>query len=140
MARTRRRSRRLSITPMKNTRRSSINPNISRLLVGTNEAKTSSRQSQDRGSKLTELVQKVEKVNTPMITVNSEVKSSTSTINKETSKEKSPKRNKKVFSKQDEKEGSNLKNLESMEKMLKQISSVLGLAENKKKKYVSEPY
>ena len=140
MARTRRRSRRLSITPMKNTRRSSINPNISRLLVGTNEAKTSSRQSQDRGSKLTELVQKVEKVNTPMITVNSEVKSSTSTINKETSKEKSPKRNKKVFSKQDEKEGSNLKNLESMEKMLKQISSVLGLAENKKKKSVSEPY
>lgn len=125
---------------MKNTRRSSINPNISRLLVGTNEAKTSSRQSQDRGSKLTELVQKVEKVNTPMITVNSEVKSSTSTINKETSKEKSPKRNKKVFSKQDEKEGSNLKNLESMEKMLKQISSVLGLAENKKKKSVSEPY
>ena len=140
MARTRRRSRRLSITPMKNTRRSSINPNISRLLVGTNESKTSSRQSQDRGSKLTELVQKVEKVNTPMITVNSEVKSSTSTINKETSKEKSPKRNKKVFSKQDEKEGSNLKNLESMEKMLKQISSVLGLAENKKKKSVSEPY
>ena len=140
MARTRRRSRRLSITPMKNTRRSSINPNISKLLVGTNEAKTSSRQSQDRGSKLTELVQKVEKVNTPMITVNSEVKSSTSTINKETSKEKSPKRNKKVFSKQDEKEGSNLKNLESMEKMLKQISSVLGLAENKKKKSVSEPY
>lgn len=125
---------------MKNTRRSSINPNISKLLVGTNEAKTSSRQSQDRGSKLTELVQKVEKVNTPMITVNSEVKSSTSTINKETSKEKSPKRNKKVFSKQDEKEGSNLKNLESMEKMLKQISSVLGLAENKKKKSVSEPY
>lgn len=125
---------------MKNTRRSSINPNISRLLVGANEAKTSSRQSQDRGSKLTELVQKVEKVNTPMITVNSEVKSSTSTINKETSKEKSPKRNKKVLSKQDEKEGSNLKNLESMEKMLKQISSVLGLAENKKKKYVSEPY
>ena len=139
MAQTRRRSRRLSITPMKNTRRSSINPNISRLLVGTSEFKTSSRQSQDRSSKLTELVQKVEKVNTPIITVNSEVKSSTSKINKETSKEKSPKRNKKVFSRQDEKEGSNLKNTESMEKMLKQISSVLGLTENKKKKSVSEP-
>ena len=139
MAQTRRRSRRLSITPMKNTRRSSINPNISRLLVGTSEFKTSSRQSQDRSSKLTELVQKVEKVNTPIITVNSEVKSSTSKINKETSKEKSPKRNKKVFSRQDEKEGSNLKNTESMEKMLKQISSVLGLTENKKKKSVREP-
>ena len=139
MAQTRRRSRRLSITPMKNTRRSSINPNISRLLVGTSESKTSSRQSHDRSSRLTELVQKVEKVNIPMITVNSEVQGSASKINKETSKEKSPKRNKKVSSEQDEKEGSNLKNSESMEKMLKQISSVLGLAENKKKKSVSEP-
>lgn len=139
MAQTRRRSRRLSITPMKNTRRSSINPNISRLLVGTSESKTSSRQSHDRSSRLTELVQKVEKVNIPMITVNSEVEGSASKINKETSKEKSPKRNKKVSSEQDEKEGSNLKNSESMEKMLKQISSVLGLAENKKKKSVSEP-
>ena len=139
MAQTRRRSRRLSITPMKNTRRSSINPNISRLLVGTSESKTSSRQSHDRSSRLTELVQKVEKVNIPMITVNSEVEGSASKINKETSKEKSPKRNKKVSSEQDEKEGSNLKNSESMEKMLKQISSVLRLAENKKKKSVSEP-
>ena len=139
MAQTRRRSRRLSITPMKNTRRSSINPNISRLLIGTSESKTSSRQSHDRSSRLTELVQKVEKVNIPMITVNSEVEGSASKINKETSKEKSPKRNKKVSSEQDEKEGSNLKNSESMEKMLKQISSVLGLAENKKKKSVSEP-
>ena len=139
MAQTRRRSRRLSITPMKNTRRSSINPNISRLLVGASESKTSSRQSQDRSSRLTDLVQKVEKVNIPMITVNSEVQGSASKINKETSKEKSPKRNKKVSSEQDEKEGSNLKNSESMEKMLKQISSVLGLAENKKKKSVSEP-
>ena len=139
MAQTRRRSRRLSITPMKNTRRSSINPNISRLLVGTSESKTSSRQSEDRSSRLTELVQKVEKVNIPMITVNSEVKGSASKINKETSKEKSPKRNKKVSSEQDEKESSNLKNSESMEKMLKQISSVLGLVENKKKKSVSEP-